>query len=253
MNNPVPGEELRQLLLRQLPEVRAQEIQDRLILEDGLAERLEDEEIDLLDDYARHRLSSADRLAVRQYLLRTPADRQRASIAQALARLVRAQAPARRVPLRRAFAATGGLLAAGIAVLVMLGAYFLARQNTPANPSPMIVADAGTYTIALMSSVERGTSVQQLRIPQASTSLRLQLEVEQPEAGRLYSLAISAAGSASFTLLNLPLHQSGPYSFVEALVPRQALAAGEHRIRLQAQASGNAGFSFDWTINSAAD
>jgi len=58
----------------------------RILLEEGFAERLEEAEIDLLDDYARQRLNREERVAVERYLLITPSNRERVLTARAFRR-----------------------------------------------------------------------------------------------------------------------------------------------------------------------
>jgi hypothetical protein len=62
-------------------------LSDRVMLEDGLAERLQEAEFDLLDDYAHLRLTAQERAAVERYLLTHPQNRDRVLVARALGRL----------------------------------------------------------------------------------------------------------------------------------------------------------------------
>jgi hypothetical protein len=78
---------LRLLLLHQLPESEARQLEERLMLEEQLGDLLREAEHDLLDDYASNRLLPEERAAVEQYLLVTAEDRERLKVARALARL----------------------------------------------------------------------------------------------------------------------------------------------------------------------
>jgi hypothetical protein len=58
----------------------------RILLEEGFAERLQEAEIDVLDDYAHERLTQEERAAVERYLLTSPLNRERVLTARALGR-----------------------------------------------------------------------------------------------------------------------------------------------------------------------
>ncbi len=60
---------LRQFLLRRLPPDEAARLEESILLQEGVAERLRDEEFDLLDDYAAGRLNAADAAAVARHWL----------------------------------------------------------------------------------------------------------------------------------------------------------------------------------------
>jgi hypothetical protein len=57
----------------------------RILLEEGFAERLQEAEVDVLDDYANERLTTEERAAVERYLL-SPLNRERVLTARALGR-----------------------------------------------------------------------------------------------------------------------------------------------------------------------
>ena len=140
--------ELRDLLLRRHMPEHAQALEERLLIEEGCAERLLEIEHDLLDDFVAGRLDAADRAAVQGLLRADPEDALRLRFARAL-RLAAAQAatgagagaagttvatgtpePAGRgsgrVRLPRWLAPVGALLAAALAIVVVL----------PPRPSP---------------------------------------------------------------------------------------------------------------------
>jgi hypothetical protein len=164
---------LRQFLLRQTDADFTERLEEAILTETGLAERLREEEFDLLDDYAASRLNAEDAAAVEQYLLATVEDRESLRIARALQREARQPeprhpearqplAPGPRVPEtpvlepavpelpatalppprtpRRASAqrlsVTSMLIAASVAALVIVPAWLLTRDPPHARASP---------------------------------------------------------------------------------------------------------------------
>jgi hypothetical protein len=61
--------QLREFLLRRTPPEDAARVEEAIIVQDGVAERLRSEEFDLIDEYAANRLSAEDRTVVERHLL----------------------------------------------------------------------------------------------------------------------------------------------------------------------------------------
>jgi hypothetical protein len=80
----VANAQLRALLLHSLAEKEMEALSGRILLEEGFAERLQEAEIDLLDDYAHERLKPEERAGVERYLLISPVNRERVLTARAL-------------------------------------------------------------------------------------------------------------------------------------------------------------------------
>jgi hypothetical protein len=83
---PIANAQLRALLLHSLSEDEMETLSGRILLEEGFAERLQEAEIDVLDDYAHERLTQEERAAVECYLLSDPVNRERVLTARALGR-----------------------------------------------------------------------------------------------------------------------------------------------------------------------
>jgi hypothetical protein len=84
----VANAQLRALLLHSLTQQEMDSLSDRVVLEDGFAERLQEAEFDLLDDYAHLRLTAQECAAVERYLLINPQNLDRVLMARALGRLI---------------------------------------------------------------------------------------------------------------------------------------------------------------------
>ncbi|MDR3416865.1 MAG: hypothetical protein P4L83_11825 [Nevskia sp.] len=236
-------EDLRALLLRQLPEIVADAIEQRLIVDDGLAERVRQIEYELLDAYARDRLTPADRAAVRQHLLRTADDRKRVQIARALAQMAprenRRRSLFARIFDRPAGPPWGALLAGAAAFATLLTLLLLRQPLAPAGAGgkPMPESTAPAYTVSLLAGVTRGTDHLEIRVPAGVGQVRLQAEVDDPVADAHYRLQLSdAAGSVLLSVPDLALRYAGRHAYVEAPVARRIFCCGRRRLVLRPQA-----------------
>lgn len=280
--------ELRDLLLRRHAPERAQALEERLLVEDGCAERLLEIEHDLLDDFVAGRLDAADRAAVQRLLRADPADALRLRFARAL-RLAAAQAaggagtdvakdltgPAGRGPgrLPRWLAPVGALLAAALAIVVVLpprpslapagegaaarsGANPSAAAPTSASAPPPGVTPAtgaaGTAPTTLLLLAERQRGAQTRTIEMPGTKPRLRLQLELPGADRAAAVVLrDAQGRVTFESGALAASEVGPYRLIEVEVPGAAFADGPTTLRLQRPMPGAAAPGetlFEWRV-----
>jgi len=212
-------ETLRRWLLQRLPPHEAEPLEQRLLAEAELGDRLRGAENDLLDDLVRGQLDDADRVAATRHFGATARDRLRLRIAAALARVVGRPRVAPRSAWssrRRRITAIGALAAAAALVVAVIGI----------RPPP----DA-TATITLMASQQRGAAVTEIAIPRGAAAVKLQVEVDAADV----RYAVSIEGAAPFAARDVAVREAGAYRFVEVTVPAAALAAGEHRVRLVAE------------------
>jgi anti-sigma factor RsiW len=258
---------LRLLLLHRLPEAEAHQLEERLMLEEQLAELLREAEHDLLDDYASGRLAPEDRAAVEQYLLATAADRERLKLARALARLrsrpegarsrsdrpsviPTSAATARIAPATRPRSAPRWPVRLGVAIaacaVLSLGVLVFRMKVTRRLPEPM------TATVVLLADAQRGSTEGSINISPTVARVRLQLEIPAKEAASTYTLEIAdGGGHLAYEAHDLPPRLAGPYPFVEALVPASALEGPRCRIRLTdftRASSAASGRAFTWDI-----
>src|SRR5262245_4603124 len=130
-SNPHDDELLRSYLLGELTGDQADDLERRLLTEDGLFELSEAIEADLLAECAQGGLAPAERERVQQRLASSPQGRERLKLARSLSLLaaresklpvlpfVRRAAPSRQPAWRWAALAAGILAAAGLAWLVV--------------------------------------------------------------------------------------------------------------------------------------
>lgn len=253
-----PGtEELRDLILHRLPESRARELEDRLMLVEDCAERLQDATYDLLDDYARGRLTAADRAAIERYVLASPENRWNAAVARCIAQRISATPPQRpeRKPARTW--ELGALLAAcAVLVAILVTRLPVGSRGTPAKHSAETAARAtlAVPTVALLANASRGLSPRAVSIPPGAMLVRLQAEVAATADARRYRLEVlNGAGRTLYSAAHLVPHSAGAYVYVEADVPARALAPASRVLVAteRAGARGSAAFSWDIRIQTA--
>ncbi|HEY6923179.1 MAG TPA: hypothetical protein VI653_06920 [Steroidobacteraceae bacterium] len=257
---------LKLLLLHRLPESEARLLEERLMMEEPLADLLREAEHDLLDDYASGRLLPEDRAAVEQFLLTTPEDRERLKVARALARLqvrpegargpsARPTLPAatsteiRSGPARPRRPAAGWPLRFGVAIaacaILSFGVLIFKMKTTVGLPTP------ATATVVLLADAQRGSSEGSISIGTRITQVRLQVEIPAKGSASTYILAIAdGSGRLLYEAHDLAPRSAGPYPFVEAIVPANALGGARCRITLtdSSVSSASSGPAFTWDI-----
>ncbi len=234
---------LRRLLLHRLPEIEAQQLEERLMLEEDLAGSLREAEHDLLDDYVGGRLGADERADVEKYLLATERDRQRLKIAAGLTRMLKtSETPgvallASSLPLasssRRSYRWKLGLTAAACLSLAVIA---IAPRMMTRGPSQEV-----TTTVVLLADSPRGSEVRAVDIPAVSRQLKIQIEIPSNAARTRYRVSITdSSGRRSYEVGGLDLRTVAGYSFVEALVPATAFASPSPRFRLTVAADTSA-------------
>ena len=220
------GDVLRQWLLQQLPAAQAESLEERLMRDDALLDRLREAEIDLVDDYARGALDPAQAEAFRTHRLAGAAQRDGLRAARAWARLRERSVPVgNATPALRGRHATRWLaIAAGVVLAVAMALVWNARSPT----SPP------TYT--LLASTQRGTDADTLRLAAFDGAIRLQLEVADPD-GR-YQLLVLTQDVRRPVAHGLVPRPVGAYAVVEANVGAALLPPGRHRVLLVDERDG---------------
>jgi hypothetical protein len=217
-----PGDAaLRRWLLQQLPTDQAAALEEQLLRDDALLDRLRDAETDLLDDFARGALDAADTQAFCAHRLQAPAQRERLRAARAFAHL---HAPSLRTPVRRRVA-IGFALAASVLAAVVTWQWW---------PAPQLDAKLPSYT--LLAAADRGAGTGKLQLPGTTARVHLQLEVSDP--ARRYTLSVDTQGQRASLAEHLQPRTLGRYTFVEVDVDVAPLQPGSHRLVLAGQGSG---------------
>ena len=259
-------------MLRRLPEAESRGVEEAILLEDDVAERLRAEELDLLSDYATQRLSTSERVDVEQYLLTTGEARHSLRVAGLLAREGRPESirptPAGRSgwrhfspPRRAALAAvmSVALLAvvlwprwraeAPIASLPSSVASQSPADAAVASPAPASAAPAVALpTVTLLMDVNRGANSPPLAWPSAAP-VRLQLEVPARGRGPFLVFIEDGQGHSRFQSGPLTAQDATPYRYVETIIPAQTLVNGVNKVLLRsANAAPTGAATFQWKI-----
>jgi hypothetical protein len=131
----------------------------------------------------------------------------------------------------------------------------LSGIRSPTGPiAPDSTATTGTsiQTIALLASAQRGANDLEVKIAHGAGRIRLQVEIAQPRAGERYGLRVADGARIVFATDELPLKQTGPYSYVEATLPANVLGTGAREISVQPQGS-DAAAAFVWTLHATVE
>jgi hypothetical protein len=279
--------QFREFLLRRMAPQDAARFEETIILEEGVAERLREEEFDLLDDYAAGRLSGEDRADVERHLLTSEENTHSVRMSRLLARERGLRdAPSRALPVetddaarprRRTgrYAAAAVLLAAGIAAVAVIPYWERAPlRSLDATPPPAGPAGSGNAdslpgppaapkpavpVFTLLAEASRGSRpadvAPTLHWQAGLASVRLQVEVPEPVPGVLYSIRVAdAAGHSLFAGEPQSVHSAGRYRFIDTLVPSSAMGPGDRTISLRtADAAAGAPAVFTWQVVGALD
>lgn len=278
----MPDDTPRRYLLRRVSDAEAERFEERILSEDACADGVREAEDDLIDDYARERLSAEDRDAVERHLLRTDDGRARERVARALSSISQQHGDAvgaegkddtsrgKRSAWRagRWVAPVGLLVAASLAFVVLVVSRTSAPQHTsPAadvGQTPLLVephdasptpVQATPYAVLLLADVRRGAGrAERIEIPAGTEQVRLQTEVpDGPSAtggDASYQVAVrSSDGQELFTSEPLAVRQVGAYRIVEAAIPAQRLGDGVRRIELVRRDGGITRTVFEWQVD----
>jgi hypothetical protein len=273
--------ELRAFLLGRMLAEDAARLEEAIILEDGVAERLRAEEFDLIDDYAAGRLMAADRADVERHLLTSVENVHSLRVARLMlaredgvgdaATPVQSATQAEVLrPRRRSarLAAMGALMAAGLAAVVWIPYWDRTPRRPVGVPAPADSAIRGPGQaqsppesadslpiLTLLADVNRGSTRPTLHWKADFASVRLQAEVPGPEHSSLYSLSVyDMAGHRLFEGAALPAHVAGRYRFVDTVVPSKALGPGPRTVSLRlSDAAEGTPAEYIWQIDGVSD
>lgn len=278
--------DLRRLALRRYADTELAAVEDRLLLEDGFAERLREAEYDLLDDYAANCLDAGERADVERHLLVTAGDRDALRVAKALARR-RAAAPARpdtanqttagprplkdtesapwRWSARPWWSVAAAATVAGTFLLAgllprwrdhrVVGSPVLSQAGPPSaavdGKDDGVAARSSTATVLLLAEVERGTTGRPLRLAEQLQGVRLQTELPGPSVAASYELVVTTGSTGvPFIARGLAPRTSGAYQYLEASVPRAVLSSGRHEITIRPEpVVDGAAPAFTWRVD----
>jgi hypothetical protein len=272
--------QLREFLLRRMPAQDAAQLEEAIIVTDWVAERLRDEEFDLIDDYAGGRLIAEDRADVERYLLTSVENVHSLRMARLLSRESASREPALSVPGRTQIqgaqqrrwmarlAPLGVVLAAGLVAVALIPDWSrtarqpgmtstAARSEVPSalpESAPSKAADS-IPILTLLADVNRGSASPVLHWRADAASIRLQAEVPGPERNTLYLLKVyDAAGRPLFEAAALSARTAGHYRFVDTVLPSKVLGPGARTVWLRASDTAEgAPPDYTWHIVGALD
>jgi hypothetical protein len=266
-----PEGTLRNLLLRRLSAEQSEQLEERLLLEGEVADQLEAEENDLLDDFARGRLSAEDAVRIEKYLLASKRGTQRAAFARALSRISNPESralPARSFSSRLRIPALA-LGSAACVLVIAFAALHVWHKESPDHPGPGTpTATKGPLTmqknssqakitlpfaIVLLAGVERGDHPLKFAIPSDVQQVQFQCEIPAGNAYSEYRMVLrDAAGNAVAASENLHPGESSGIAYVEATVDAARLGAGRFSVSISPEESPSAVTSFQFVVQRSA-
>jgi hypothetical protein len=249
VNRDSTKDEMIAYLLHEMPEGERAAFAERWFTEPDLYENLQMMEAELLDDWARGKVSRAQRRKIEQYLLGSEYQKQKIVFAAALAS---AFPPPRvsRVPWLGVVAA---LLAVSVGVSVWLGLQNRRLQTEVAQlervqqPVAGVVSTDGIYSIGLPSDTLRGASTENaVRLPKGVGLVRMELELPPGAASGVYSATLLTGTQAVWSEGPLHPEERGAASVATIWVPADAaiLAPGDHAVRLDMAGSSPVYYRF---------
>lgn len=234
MSDDVSDSDLRAWLLRGVEPARQATLEERLFVDDDFLARVRAAEFDLFDDYARGRLSADDRAAFQARWLVRPDDRRSARVAGALRRL-RDERRASSLPVRaRSRRMRLSMAAAAVLALAVIAGGLREWLWTPRAADERADARAAP-TLALLAARMRGGGDIAYALPAGAEAVRVQAQLESPDAARTYALILGDEDAPTFSARGLPLRRAGAYGYVEAVVPSAALRSDRFCVTVRAE------------------
>jgi len=246
------SQRLKQYLLGQLPEEETHALSNRVFDEAEFAELVEEAERDVLDAYVRGELEIADRLAVEERLLTSPAQLDKLRVARAIVERAH-PLPAAAIPMdasARYKAHTRWPLAFGAvaatAVIALLAALLLYQKNRGLNAevAQLRALDAAVRGDAHLSSFlilpnRRSESSGSVKVPAQTDLVRLDFELPGRAQRSRVTLA-NAGGEVISDAMNLPSQPIGESNYVSIWLRSASLAPGRFDAAITAENSKDA-------------
>jgi hypothetical protein len=262
-----PEGTLRNLLLHRLSTEQSERWEERLLLEEQVAEQLEAEENDLLDDFARGRLSADDAERVERYLLASADASRRVAFAKALSRLRASEFPqvAQRSSSSWLRISAVALGAAACLLMVALTVLHLSHKQsagragasastaaTSAAASPQNSSQAKQalpFAIVLLADKVRGGQPLRFAIPSDIQQVEIQCEIPAGNAYPEYRMILSEASGSLVTLgKNLHPAKSSGIVYVEVIVDAARLVPGQVSVSIVPEGSTRVVTSFQFAV-----
>ena len=231
----------------------AARLEERMLAEDEVYAGMQSAEDELVDDYARGRLSDSERA---QFLARGPGQAGRIGFAKALAQRTTGQAasagPRRASLIRREWMP----LAVGATIGLAVGGMWLVRNpmlTTPVPATAPVGAPAGaparaavSQPVIISASLALGTDrsaagAVQVAVPANAAAVRLRVRLDPADRFDGYAVALrSAADQAAWSASDLRATIEGPDLLVVADVPAAVLGDGAYELGVRGTNAGAA-------------
>ena len=217
-------------LIGSLPDAEREKIQERLFVDEECWAAMQQTEADLLDAWARGALDEQDRVRLEGLLNESPAERERAAFALALAR--KTAAP-RRQWLRLALAAA--------AMLAILAVFFFQpqRPQVARRHTPVVMA----ITI-WPGTLRSGSAVQSFHRTPNAERIRLTLPAEGLRAGVAATVSVSTEAGSAIQELPTAVSQREGLPLAECELDAARLPAGAYRVLVRQSGEVAADFRF---------
>jgi hypothetical protein len=268
---------MRDLLLHRLSPAQTEQLEDQILHDAALADQLEIEENDLIDDYTRGVLSGDDAGLVEKHLLASPGSPRRLAFSKALFQAVQpdlsiARKPAERdVPILRSSIFVGAL-AAGFLLMISSWLYIRfhqgptdnsasqpAHSNASARGGPVTSEpsdpgeSAAPFTIALVANNSRGGQVRTFAVPSGVALIRIQCEVSEESPFSESAMVVKDSnGHMVTTLEHLRVVEASGIYYVEGTISPDQLRTGRYSVSVHNNISArNSAITYNFFVRSA--
>jgi hypothetical protein len=226
-------------LLHDMPEDEREAFGERWFTDPELGEDLRMTEADLLDAYARGKVSAEQRKKIERWLLGSSTQRQKLDFAQALAKVVPDTAP-RRIPWALLGAVAAGLiLVASLALSILHNRQLeseLARVETEGRSAPARPLPGTAFAIFLPADTLRSGAGISVSLPPGADVVHLQLGLETGQQRDFDSAVVSVSGRVVW--------RQQPVSAASLWIPAKLLRPGNYTVRLDSDGTPVAYYSF---------
>jgi hypothetical protein len=235
-------------LLHQMADEEREAFSERWFVEPDVCEDLRMTEADLLDAYARGKISSEQRKQIERCLLASSTQRQKLDFAKALATALPGARP-RRIPWPMLGAAAAALvLFASLALLIvrnrnleseLASLELQTRSQSQAQPLPGAI-----YALALPADTLRSAAGISLSLPKGVDVLHLELGLDPGQQRDFDTAVVSISGRVVWRQQPVSVEGATPAMQVSLWIPARLLGPGSYTVRLESKGTPVSYYSF---------
>lgn len=266
----IESQRARDLLLEKLSSQDAEALGERVIVDGELADQLELETTDLLDDYTRGALSADDARRVETHLLLDGDTARRLSFAQTLNayRSSEFALGGRGAPVRPRSAYLAMAVAACLVLALSFWLYAIGSREVnsvkivkapneapvfPSGPSAsgpkQELVRRGIFTIALLSDKVRGSDETDIAVPANAQKVRFECQLPPSADADTYKIIVQEkSGHPPLSSPDLHATRSAEFRYVAADFPAADVHAGSYSIVVETNHSNQKVASFTVTL-----